>query len=103
MILLGGPLHGPGEIVEQLAAYQELVTNKAVVESATRLYYDSSRENRHFKVGAAGKGAGSARRYVDVLMQFDLTWDLYSMTTDEILAMLPDEFDRFRPAGTLSQ
>ena len=97
LILLGGPLHSPGEIVEQIAAYQELVTNRAIVEAATTLYHTSERRAKHFKSGAAGKGAGSARRFVDVMNQFDVTWDLYAMEAPQIVQMLPREFSRFLP------
>ena len=44
------PLWEPGEIVEQLASRKELVTNKAVAEAATKLYYDPV--TRSFKRGA---------------------------------------------------
>lgn len=38
--LLWQPVHKPGDIVGQLAARQELVTNFGAIEAATRLYYD---------------------------------------------------------------
>jgi hypothetical protein len=48
-------------------------------------------------------GAGCARRLADVLKQFDVTWDLYAMTTDGLLGLLPGEFDRFRtPAAAVA-
>jgi hypothetical protein len=41
------------------------------------------------------------RRLVAVIQQFDLTYDLYAMTADQILTLLPPEFDRWRrPAAT---
>jgi hypothetical protein len=98
LALLCGPLHKPGEIAEQLAARQELVTNKAVVELVTTLYID--RATRKPRRGAASKGPGSARRLSDVLGQFDVSWDLYTMETFDLLAMMPEEFDRFRPTPT---
>jgi hypothetical protein len=61
------------------------------------MYLDAS--NNQPKRGAGGKGPGSARRLADVLNQFDVTWDLYSMSYEEVLAMLPGEFDRFRHAA----
>jgi len=94
MILLCQPVYKPGEIVEQIAARQEMITNSSVVEAATILYLDSA-GNRP-RQGAAGKGPGSARRLADLLNQFDVTWDLYSMSSGEIVSMLPDEFNRFR-------
>ena len=50
---------------------------------------------RH-KGGAADREGGSARCLADVLLQLDLTWDLHAMTPDEILELLPGEFDRFQ-------
>jgi hypothetical protein len=94
LVLLGGPLDKPGEIVEQFASRQEIVTNPAVIESTTALYWDFTVNKP--KRGAGGKGAGSARRLADVLEQFDVTWDLYAMTSVNLLVILPKEFDRFR-------
>lgn len=92
--LLCNPLDTAGELYESIASRQELVTNKAVVEVATRLYFNQKSKN--LKSGAASKSAGSARRLAAVLNQFDLTWDLYSATADEIMRILPKEFDKFR-------
>jgi len=93
--LLANPVYKPGDIYEQLASRQELVTNRAVVQTATSLYIDATTNRR--KSGAAGQGGGSARRLAAVLNQFTLTWDLYWMTAEALIKMLPSEFDRFRP------
>lgn len=93
MALLCGPLHKPGEVVEQLAARQELVTNRGMVELATKLYYDPN--GNRLKRGSSGKGNGSPRRLADICNQFDVTWDLYSMAYPELSQMLPNEFERF--------
>ena len=94
LALLSGLLDTPGEIAEQIAASQELVTNRAVVELATDLYIDKN--TRRPRRGASGKGLGSARRFVAVLKQFDVTWNLYAMDTADLLLMMPREFDKFR-------
>jgi hypothetical protein len=94
-VLLCGPVHSPGEIVEQMVARQEVITNANAVALATNIYFDPGTGS--FKRGAAGKGAGAARRLADVLNQLDVTWDLYWMSSDAILEMLPKEFDKFRP------
>lgn len=91
--LLCTPVDSPGDVAEQLASRQELVTNKAIMEVATSLYYEPHAS--HIKRGAATRGPGSARRLADVLNQFDMTWDLYSTQALAILSMLPHEFDRF--------
>ena len=95
MALLANPPHQPGDIAEQLASRQELVTNPSVMEVATRLYIDS--ETNNAKRGAAGRGPGSARRLAAVLNQLDLTWDLYGLYPDKLIDLLPEEFDQFKP------
>lgn len=98
LALLCGPLYEPGDVVEQLAARQELVTNRAVIQAATNLYVDHSAGK--LKRGAAGRGKGSVRRLADILNQLDVTWDLYGMTPDGLVRLLPREFDRFRAAAS---
>ncbi len=93
--MLCNPLWKPGEIAGQLAAYKELVTNRAIAEAATRLYYDSATGS--FKRGAGSDVKGAPRRLAALLNQLDLTWYLYGMSADEVLNLLPKEFDRFRP------
>lgn len=93
LAVLAGPVDQPGDIAEQLASRQEIVTNKAAMALATSLYIDAT--TKRAKRGAAGRGPGSARRFVDVLNQFDLTWDLYAMQMQAMRQMLPSEFKRF--------
>ena len=94
--LLCKPPHLVGELEAQIGAYQELVTNPAVVELVTRLYYDPKTGTT--KPGAGSKGPGSPRRLVTVLNQLDLTWDLYATTPHELMKLVPEEFMRFRIA-----
>lgn len=94
MALLCQPLHIIADIVGQLAAYQEIVSNKAVVEMATELYLDM--QSGQIKRGAGGKGPGSPRRLATIIDQFDVTWDLYAMSAAEFLNILPKEFEKFR-------
>jgi len=98
MLVLCGPLHRPGDIVEQFVSRQEVITNAGIMEAATKLYYD--RASGKPKRGAASKGRGTARRFIDILDQFDVTWDLYSLKADYMIEMLPDEFSRFRQSET---
>ena len=86
----------PGEIVEQLASRKELVTNRAVAEAATQLYYNPA--SKSFKRGAGSSVKGASRRLAALLNQLDITWYLYGLGADELLHLLPKEFDRFRPA-----
>ena len=94
MVVLANPPHQPGDIAEQLASRQEIVTNPAVMEVATHLYINSANDSP--KRGAAGQGPGSPRRLATVLNQLTLTWDLYALTSEQLLDLLPSEFDAFR-------
>jgi hypothetical protein len=94
LALLCGPLQEPGDVVEQLSARQELVTNSGVVKLATILYYDP--EKKRLRRGAAGRGPGSARRLADLFNQLDITWDLYGMAAEKLVVLLPAEFNKFR-------
>lgn len=94
MALLCGEICKQGDLIEQLASRQELITNKHLIEAVTYLYFNPHKHKN--KRGAGGKGGGSPRRLAEVIDQFNLTWDLYSMTPQEFLGLLPSEFDRFK-------
>ncbi len=89
----------PGDFVEQLASRQERITNPPIIVAANQLYYDDATAKP--KVGAAPNWpkSGTLRRYITLLDQLDLTYDLYSMTTEEILEVLPGEFANYRNAA----
>lgn len=97
LFLLSKQLHERGELIEQLAARQYLISCHGVIETAKELYYDPERKT--FKRGATSrKRQGSIRRYVAYLQQLDLTYDLGTVASDALLAMLPDEYSTFRTA-----
>lgn len=93
-VVLCGSVQNPGEAVEQLASSQAFVTSKGVMGAASDLYFDKT--SGTLKRGAGGKGPGAARRMAAFLNQLDLTWDLFTLSRDEILGLAPSEFDRFR-------
>lgn len=86
-----------GELIEQIAATQYLWACEGVIEAASRLYQDDLKGT--FKPGAGGSRGGSARRLKTYLSQLTLTYDLLSLTADEILALLPAEYNKFNPAA----
>jgi hypothetical protein len=92
--MLAGPLHVHGEAAEQLGAYQDVITCKPLIAAVGSLVWDVDRGR--LKRGFGGSGPGSARRVQVVAKQFGLTYDLHSMRREQILALLPREFDRFR-------
>lgn len=93
LAVLCQPLHTPGDLVEQLASRQELVTNRAFLAAKTTLYVDP--QTRLPKRGGGGKSRGTARRLAEVCNQFDVTWDVYATEAPELLERLPKEFGRF--------
>jgi len=80
----------PGDLVEQLASRQEIVTNRAVLAVATAWFVDP--ETGMQRRGANSKGPGGARRFYDVIEQFDVTWDLSMVPEQDLRQMMSAEF-----------
>lgn len=96
-LLLSSPLYETSRYYLELSARQGFITNRGIIEAANLLYFDS--ENGKPKRGSAvtTRKPGALIRFIDVVQQLDLTHDLYSMTGDEVLALLPSEFDEWLP------
>lgn len=92
--LLCGTPSVPGEAREQLTSRQDLFFDQ-FQKVARTLYFDP--DSQKLKRGAASKGAGSARRLVQIHKQFDVTWDFFEIAAEDFLEMLPAEFDKFNP------
>lgn len=88
LCLLAQPLTRPGQLVERLGSRPRLVACPAAIGAATLLFCDSSGAIRR-------DAAAAADRFADVLMQLDRTYDLYGMTADALLGLLPREFGPF--------
>jgi hypothetical protein len=89
-----------GEFAEAIASRPDLVSNKALVEVAWKLYFDSSK-NSPKRGATTPRKPGTLRRYVAIVQQLDLNYDLQAMTAQQILALLPQEFDKWhQPQAT---
>lgn len=82
----------PGDLVEQLASRQQVVTNPTVMQVATDFYVDAKTGKQ--LPSANRKGPGGARRFIDVLSQFDVTWDFSMMSPADLRAHMSDEFSQ---------
>jgi len=83
-----------GELLEQIAARQYYINCRGVIEAANLLYYDSDR--RTFKRGSTTQTRkGNIRRYIGFLQQLELTYDLFTMTGETIVKLLPKEYSGF--------
>jgi cation transport regulator ChaB len=94
--LLCGDPSTPGEVREQLTSQQDMF-HPAFQAAARSLYYDEAKGA--LRRGAGGKKGGSARRLAKVRLQLDVTWDLFALSSEQILAKLPSEFDQFQKTG----
>ncbi len=93
--LLTDEVSEPGALYREMTASQELATNPAVLEMVGRLYFDP--RTGSVKPGAGNRDEpGNIARLIEVLSQFQVTWDLQSVDPDTLFLILPEEFDRFR-------
>ena len=96
LILLVSDLTKPGNINEEVVSRQKLVSNPSIVKVLEMLYYDKN--TGRVKRGIDDKKKvltkkGSLRRFVQVINQFELTYDLYSMDSESVVSLLPEDFD----------
>jgi hypothetical protein len=95
-LLLWTPLHLESKFHHELAVRQTLITNKGILEAADKMYFKESEGHPKKEALMKKKAPGTLQRYIDVIQQLDLTYDLYSMSGAEILALLPPEFDKWK-------
>jgi len=94
-IFLYSPVNEHNDFIEQFASRQFIISHKNIVEAIYRLYFDSKK--RQPKEGAQARARpGNIRRFVRVIQQFELTYDIYTMSSDSILDLLPPEFDGWK-------
>lgn len=95
--IFSGPAHVHGELFEQLMSRQAFATSQGVVEATKLLYWD--KQKLKIKKNVRDKnGPGILRRLLlDILPQFQMTYDLNSMSGPEIIELLPNEFKRWKP------
>jgi hypothetical protein len=101
-IYLSGKPDAPGDLFEQLASRQEIASCRGVIEAATLLYWDVN--NEKVKKGARNKyGPGILRRFVlSTIPQFQMTYDLNSMSGKELIQLLPAEYEEWARELNLS-
>jgi len=93
--LLSRDLPVRGELIEQLMARQYFLSCAGVMQAASTLYYDPERKT--FKKGAAGRtSAGCVYRFVSWLQQLEINYDLFSISSDDLISLMPREFERFK-------
>ncbi|MFC1857671.1 hypothetical protein ACFL9U_06525 [Thermodesulfobacteriota bacterium] len=80
----------------ELATRQSFITNRGIMEAAYQLYFDPFAKKGKRGSLVKKRTPGTLYRFVDVIQQLDLNYDLYSMTGKEIISILPTEFHRWK-------
>lgn len=94
-LALHSPLSVESHFHHEIATRQSLITNRGIMEALHILYYDDA-QNKPKRGPIMNKNApGSLYRFIDVVQQLDVTYDLYSMSGAEIVSLLPVEFSHW--------
>ena len=99
-LLLHPPVHQHGRFIYDLGFRRDLITNKGLIEAIDLLYWDVKRAKPKRGATTATR-PGNLRRLITVIQQLDFNYDLYGMRAEEILGLLPTEFDAWKPAPLL--
>lgn len=97
--LLDEPVNSMGQLADRLSGAPEMFRAEGIMDLAHRLYADPS--TRSLKPGVLGGGQnqrppGGIVRLLDVLNQLYMTYDVYGMTAEQLLPLLPAEFERWQ-------
>ncbi len=94
-IFLYSPVYEHNDFIEQIASRQFLISNLSLIEVLYCLYWDENMKRP--KIGAQSrKKPGNLRRFIKVIQQFELTYHIYSLSAQEIINLLPQEFDEWK-------
>lgn len=94
-VLLCNEINKIGEINESIASRQEFLSSASIIEVLDKLYFDAAKKT--FKRGCTTTNSkGTIRRFVSIIKQFELTYDIFSMTSVQIMELLPkNEFNKW--------
>lgn len=100
--MLDEPVNSMSDFTDRLVGSPERFRSVGIVKLAHILYADIKTRNIKPGVsvrGRANRSPGGLRRLTDVLNQLYMTYDVYGMPAEQILPLLPTEFDRFKPSN----
>lgn len=90
-VFLYSPIYEHNDFIEQIASRQFIIAHRNLIETFSKLYLDNNSGTP--KRGAQSRSsAGNIRRFVKIIQQFELTFDLYDMEPQQIIDLLPAEF-----------
>ena len=96
-IFLNNEIHQVSEFEERLAVTVRNISKPELMKAVNALYLDPKTiRQKRGAVSDAGQ-PGVLRRFMTVIDQLDRTYDLHSMTSEQIIGLLPHEFDKWKP------
>lgn len=94
--LLTNPVNKENRLYHQICVRQNFVSNPAIMEAAQVLY--CSPRTGGLKPGSVSiTEPGGGYRFITIIQQLELTYDLFSMSAEQILSLLPKEFGPWLP------
>ncbi|MYF22329.1 MAG: hypothetical protein F4209_06220 [Chloroflexi bacterium] len=91
--LLDEPVNSFGDIADRVFSKAQVFNSVGVVPLILQLYTADGMLKPQF-----GRSRGGLRHLIRVLDQLERTYDVYGMELDALLAILPPDFDRWKPA-----
>ena len=98
--MLDEPVNSLSRFTMRLASAPELFRSRGIVSLAHLLYADPKTRQIKANSGSTSRATappGSLPRLIDVLTQLYMTYEVYGMTAEQLMSLLPPEFDRFKP------
>ena len=83
------------DYVEQLASSGYIISNKEIIAASHYLYWDEI-NGRPKRGGQTRSKPGTLRRFTGVLGQFEMNYDIFTSKREDILSLLPKEFDKWK-------
>ena len=101
ILVLSGPLHIEQQVYQEITSRTDLIASRGVIEALNALYLDRARGLPKRNSQSPSAQPGTLRRFVRVLQQLDVTYDVYGMSGQAILDLLPQEFAAWRGEAAL--
>lgn len=92
--LLDQPLTSFGDIADRVFSYSRIFNSVGIVQLILALYVADGKQKPRF-----GRAPGGLRHLIRVLDQLERTYDVYGMTTDSLLDILPPDFDAWKTSS----
>ncbi len=96
-MLLTGPIGSKKELTFQIIERQQFSRSHEFIKLVNRLYSDSHGETKSGVMTFSRQSGkpGDFFRLVAVIQQLELTYDIFNMSCEKMIELLPPEFDKW--------